>query len=239
MVKTTRAAAPSATTIRELFDRIAPVYDSFNQQLSFGLHQVWKHMTVEWSRATPGQTCLDVCCGSGDLAFLLARQVGSSGKVYGLDFSAAQLAVARQRAAQQWQLPPIDWIEGDALAIPFADDTFDTITMGYGLRNLTDRFQGLQELRRVLKPEGRAAVLDFHRPQLHFMRQFQQWYLDNIVVPTAERWCLADDYAYISPSLDGFPPGDEQVRLSLSAGFSHAVHYPTAGGLMGILVLTR
>lgn len=238
------ASAPSADTIRALFDRIAPVYDDFNQQLSWGFHRVWKQMAVDWSAAGTGHTCLDVCCGSGDLALLLARRTGPTGEVHGVDFSAAQLRIAQRKAMAQYPIPylkmaALRWLEGDALALPFADATFDAATMGYGLRNLTDIPQGLRELHRVLKPGARAAVLDFHQPQSAWMQQFQQWYLDKIVVSTAEQYGLTDEYAYIGPSLDRFPSADRQVQLGLTAGFSTAIHYAIAGGLMGVLVLTR
>lgn len=232
-------ALPTAQEIQALFDRIAPVYDDFNQQLSWGLHQVWKQMTVDWSGAAPGHTCLDVCCGSGDLALLLARRVGPEGRVYGLDFSAAQLAIACQKATGKFGLASIEWVEGDALHLPFLEAQFDAATMAYGLRNLTDIPQGLQELCRVLKPGAKAAILDFHQPQSPWMRQFQQWYLDRIVVSTAERYGLTDEYAYISPSVDRFPAGREQVQLAKTAGFQDAVHYAIAGGLMGVLLVER
>jgi ubiquinone/menaquinone biosynthesis methyltransferase len=230
---------PSAQEIQTLFDRIAPVYDEFNQQLSWGLHQVWKQMAVDWSGAAVGQTCLDVCCGSGDVALLLARRVGASGTVYGLDFSAAQLAIARQKASQHLGLAPIHWVEGDALALPFADAEFDAATMAYGLRNLTNIPQALGELHRVLKGGTRAAILDFHQPQSPWLRQFQRWYLERVVVSTAERCGLTEEYAYISPSVDRFPLGPEQVELAKSAGFTGATHYAIAGGLMGVLVVTK
>lgn len=232
-------SAPSAHEIQQLFDRIAPVYDDFNQQLSWGLHRIWKQMTVDWSRAAPGHTCLDVCCGSGDLTLLLARRVGPSGEVYGLDFSPAQLAIARQKATQPFHQPLLHWVEGDALALPFDDHQFDAVTMAYGLRNLTNRLQGLQELRRVLKPGARAAILDFHQPQARWLKSFQQWYLDTVVVPTAQQCGLTDEYAYIGPSIGRFPLGPEQVELAIASGFAQAIHYPIAGGLMGILVLTK
>ncbi len=240
-------APPSATDIQGLFDRIAPVYDSLNERLSFGLHRVWKRMAVRWSGAAPGQQVLDVCCGSGDLALLLAQQVGATGTVYGLDFSAELLAVAEKR----WQslsggelrracpTLSIHWVQGDALALPFEANTFDAATMGYGLRNLTDIPQGLAELRRVLKPGASAAILDFHRPQGWMAEQFQRWYLEALVVPTAEQMGLTDEYAYIGPSVDRFPTGPEQVELARQAGFEQAVHYPIAGGLMGVLVVSR
>jgi demethylphylloquinol methyltransferase len=228
-----------ATEIRALFDRIAPVYDEFNQSLSWGLHRIWKQMAVQWSGAQTGMTCLDVCCGSGDLALLLARAVGATGQVYGADFAIAQLAIARQRAQALGFTHYTHWQEADALALPFADNHFDAATMGYGLRNLTDISQGLQELRRVLKPGAKAAILDFHRPQQPWMQQFQRWYLDTVVVSAADRCGLTDEYAYINPSIERFPTGREQEQLALQAGFGHAVHYAIAGGMMGVLVVTR
>lgn len=195
-------------------------------------------MAVRWSQAQEGQTCLDLCCGSGDLAVMLARQVGATGTVYGVDFSAELLAAARDRTSRHPQPAPIHWTLGDALALPFEAASFDAATMGYGLRNLTDIPQGLRELRRVLKPGATAAILDFHRPQGAFIEQFQQWYLDTIVVPTARQMGLTEEYAYIAPSLDRFPLGPEQVDLARQAGFTQAVHYPIAGGLMGVLVVS-
>jgi demethylmenaquinone methyltransferase/2-methoxy-6-polyprenyl-1,4-benzoquinol methylase len=229
---------PTATDIQGLFDRIAPAYDSLNERLSFGLHRVWKRMAVRWSSAAPGHTALDVCCGSGDLALMLARQVGAAGTVYGVDFSAALLAVAAGRAGRRHPPSALHWIQGDALALPIESASIDAATMGYGLRNLTDITQGLRELRRVLKPGARAAILDFHRPQGALAEQFQRWYLKTLVVPTAEAMGLTDEYAYIGPSVDRFPTGPEQVDLARQVGFDRAIHYPIAGGLMGVLVVS-
>lgn len=230
---------PSAPTIQSLFDRIAPVYDDFNQQLSWGLHHVWKQMAVDWSAAAAGQTGLDVCCGSGDLALLLAKRVGPTGQVYGLDFAPAQLAIAAQKAQKRLALAQLHWVQGDALCLPFDDNKFDAATMGYGLRNLTDIPQGLEELHRVLKAGAKAAILDFHQPRQPWMQIFQQWYLDRVVVPAAARCGLTEEYAYISPSLERFPSGAEQVQLAIRAGFTTATHYPIAGGLMGVLVAVK
>lgn len=231
--------AQPAQPIRDLFDRIAPVYDELNQSLSFGLHRVWKQMAVKWSEAQPGMRCLDVCCGSGDLALLLAKRVGAKGHVTGADFATAQLAIAQQRAEQQHLTHYTTWVEADALALPFETNVFEAATMGYGLRNLTDINRGLRELHRVLVPGAKAAVLDFHRPQHSWMQQFQQWYLETVVVPTANRCGLTEEYAYIGPSVDRFPQGPEQVALAHRAGFTQAVHYPLMGGLMGVLVATK
>jgi ubiquinone/menaquinone biosynthesis methyltransferase len=226
--------------IQEIFNRIAPIYDQLNDLLSLGQHRIWKQMTVKWSDTQPGDTCLDLCCGSGDLALLLAKQTGVTGKVFGLDFSAEQLAIASHRHPSI--ISPssqINWIEGDALNLPFADNYFDSATMGYGLRNVTDIPRSLKELYRVLKPGAKAAILDLHRPQNHLMQSFQQWYLENLVVPTAEKFGMTQEYAYINPSLAKFPTGSEQIALARQAGFTTATHYPIAGAMMGVLVVTK
>lgn len=229
----------SATEIQEIFNRIAPVYDQLNNALSFGQHRIWKLMTVKWSQPKLGDRGLDICCGSGDLAQLLARKVGTTGQVVGLDFSREQLAIARQRATRESPLLSIDWIEGDALNLPFEDGTFDCATMGYGLRNVTDIPRCLLELHRVLKLGATVGILDFHRPSQPWMRRFQQWYLQTLVVPTAERFGLTEEYAYINPSLERFPTGSQQVQLATQAGFTQAIHYPITGGMMGVLVATK
>ncbi len=225
--------------IQALFDRIAPVYDQLNHSLSFGQHRIWKQMTVKWSGAKRGDVALDLCCGSGDIAQLLHQKVGKTGQVYGADFAAAQLQVARDRSESRCLKPPIEWIQADVLALPFADQTFDCATMGYGLRNVIDILRSLKEIHRVLKPGAKAAILDMHRPDNAIVRGFQQWYLDEIVVPTAERFGLTEEYAYIAPSLDKFPTGFEQIDLAKQAGFAQATHYPIAGGTMGVLVITK
>lgn len=225
--------------VHSIFDRIAPVYDQLNDILSLGQHRIWKEMTVKWSRASWGDTCLDLCCGSGDLAFRLARRVGKSGKVYAVDFSSELLRIAKQRSQFQYPTPSISWIEADVLDLPFEDNQFDAATIGYGLRNVKDISLCLKELYRVLKPNGTAAILDFHRPQSPLIRAFQQWYLNNIVVTIATNMNMKAEYAYISPSLDRFPNGSEQVKLSLQVGFEQATHYPIANGIMGVLVVTK
>lgn len=226
--------------IQALFNRIAPVYDQMNDWLSLGQHRIWKKMAVLWTQAKPGDTGLDLCCGSGDLAGLLAQKIGPSGQVFGVDFSCEQLAIAQKRPLP-YTLPsaPIQWQQADALDLPFPDNFFDCATMGYGLRNVIDIRRSLEELHRVLKPDAHAAILDLHRPSSWVARTFQQWYLATVVVPVAENFGLKDEYAYLYPSLEKFPSGTEQVALALEAGFSRATHYPIAGGMMGVLVVQK
>ncbi|MFQ4140717.1 bifunctional demethylmenaquinone methyltransferase/2-methoxy-6-polyprenyl-1,4-benzoquinol methylase UbiE [Chlorogloeopsis sp. ULAP02] len=228
-----------ANEIRNIFDRIAPVYDQLNDWLSLGQHRIWKEMTVKWSEAKVGDTCLDLCCGSGDLAFRLARRVKATGKVYGVDFSPGLLEIAQTRSQAQYPSFAIAWVEADVLDLPFENNQFDAATMGYGLRNVTDIPRCLKELHRVLKIGAKAAILDFHRPTDSTARAFQQWYLGNLVVPIAEQMGLKEEYAYISPSLDRFPTGKNQVEIALKVGFTTATHYPIANGMMGVLVVNK
>jgi demethylphylloquinol methyltransferase len=235
----TQNITSEASEIQAIFDRIATRYDDLNDRLSFGQHRIWKTMAVKWSNPQPGNTALDICCGSGDLAFMLAKKVGRQGKVVGLDFACQQLQIATKKQQANLADFPMEWIEGDALNLPFSDRFFDCATMGYGLRNVTNIPQCLQEVYRVLKPKALVSILDFHRPESFYMDAFQKWYLNNIVIPTAQNFNLTEEYAYLIPSLVKFPTGKEQVKLAYSAGFTKAVHYPLVGGMMGVLVLKK
>lgn len=228
-----------ASQIQAIFDRIATQYDHLNDRLSLGQHRIWKMMAVKWSNPQPGDTALDICCGSGDLAFMLAKKIGHHGKVIGLDFACQQLQIAAERQQTKFANFPLQWVEGDALNLPFVDNYIDCATMGYGLRNVTDIPRCLQEVYRVLKPGSHIAILDFHRPESFYMDAFQQWYLNNIVIPTAQSLNMTEEYAYLIPSLAKFPTGQEQVKLAYSAGFTKATHYPLVGGMMGVLVLQK
>lgn len=233
------SADPAA--VRELFERIAPRYDALNDLLSAGLHRHWKRTLVASLRPEPGERFLDLCCGTGDLALLLAERVRPGGEVVGLDAAAAPLAVARRRAARQSWLP-VRWRLADVLASGLPAGWADGATMAYGLRNLADPAAGLRELRRLLRSGGRAAVLDFNRPDpadplAERLSGFQRGYLRGVVVPVAAAAGLEAQYAYLEESLRRFPTGRQQERLALEAGFSVARHQPEAFGLMGRLEL--
>ena len=233
------AADPAA--VRDLFERIAPRYDALNDLLSAGLHRHWKRTLLAVLRPQPGERFVDLCCGTGDLALLLAERVRPGGDVLGLDAAAAPLKRARERAARQPWLA-VRWLQGDALATGLPAGWADGATMAYGLRNLSDPAAGLRELHRLLRPGGRAAVLDFNRPdpadpQAARISGFQQGYLRRVVVPVAAAAGLEEQYAYLEASLRRFPTGPEQERLAREAGFASARHWPVAFGLMGRLDL--
>ena len=188
-----------------IFTNISPVYDILNDGLSLGLHRRWKRRVVKLSECTTGDRALDVCCGSGDIAFRLSRAVGSEGHVSALDFSSDMLSYAVQRSVAKRLLrneraATISWVHGDALELPFEDEEFDGVTIGYGLRNVADRDLCLREVHRVLKREKKAVILDFNSPKetKQYINRFRNFCLDTFVVPTATlcgfrcvRHCLA------------------------------------------------
>ena len=227
---------PQAVT--DLFERIAPAYDRLNDLLSLGLHRIWKRQAIAWLSPQSGQRLLDLCCGTGDLALVMAEKVRPGGLVLGLDAAEAPLAQARSRAARAPWLP-LEFQRGDALATQLGDGWADGAVMAYGLRNLRDPALGLQELRRLLRPGGRAVVLDFNRPEdpQGLTARFQRLYLRQLVVPLARKAGLEAQYAYLEDSLARFPTGAQQEQLALAAGFAEASHQPLAGGQMGMLQL--
>ena len=224
--------------VRDLFERIAPAYDRLNDLLSLGLHRIWKRQAIAWLAPQPGQRLIDLCCGTGDLALVLAEKVRPGGLVLGLDAAEAPLAQARARAARAPWLP-LEFQRGDALDTQLADGWADGAVMAYGLRNLQDPALGLQELHRLLRAGGRAVVLDFNRPEdpQGLTARFQRLYLRQLVVPLARKAVLEAQYAYLEDSLARFPTGGQQEQLALAAGFTQAHHQPLAGGQMGMLQL--
>lgn len=195
--------AQRADGVRALFETVARRYDWLNDVQSLGLHRRWKATLVHRTRLGLGQHALDVCCGTGDVAFALAR---TGARVTGLDFSPAMLDVARARSLRLRHESTITWVQGDALALPFPDATFDAITISYGLRNLANLEAGLAEMQRVARPGGRVLSLDFGHPVNPLWRRLYFGYL-QIAVPVFGR-CLAGSaaaYAYILESLRHYP----------------------------------
>ena len=223
--------------IEQMFDDVAPRYDQLNDLLSFGLHRYWKRQLIRWLRPVPGETWLDLCCGTGDLALQLARYVRPSGRVIGLDTAFAPLQLARLRQQREPWLQ-VEWFQGDALDTGLDDSCVDGALMAYGLRNLKDPAAGLKELRRLVRAGGRAGILDFNRLQpTDPLGQFQRFYLRRLVVPIAAINGLADHYAYLEESLQRFPDGAMQEQMAVRAGFVEARHRTLMAGQMGILLL--
>jgi demethylmenaquinone methyltransferase/2-methoxy-6-polyprenyl-1,4-benzoquinol methylase len=219
-----------AHKVNTLFDKIAPRYDFINDVQSFGWHRLWKRKAVGLADANEQTRALDLCCGTGDLAWALARQ---GAHVTGLDFSEAMLAIAQNRRIP-CPHPPV-FLRGDAQRLPFPDQSFEVVTISYGLRNLARWQLGLEEMVRVAKPGGRIIVLDFGKPDNPLWRSCYFAYL-RWMVPVFGRLFCGDSqaYAYILESLRHFPAqrGIEK-RLCQLPCHDVTTHH-LLGGVMGL-----
>ena len=206
MTHETGTLAPDG--VRSMFDRIAPVYDAMNRIMTAGLDRTWRRLAVE-AVVQPGDRVLDACCGTGDLALAAERE---GGIVTGLDFSAEMLVRARRKSGS------ITWVQGDLLALPFEDASFDAATVGFGVRNVADLEAGLRELRRVLRPGGRLAILEITQPRGPLRPFFSLWF-DRIVPLLGKVLPGGKAYTYLPASVRRFPGADGLAALMHDAGF--------------------
>jgi demethylmenaquinone methyltransferase/2-methoxy-6-polyprenyl-1,4-benzoquinol methylase len=223
-----------AAKVNDLFAAIARRYDLLNDLQSFGLHRHWKRRVVELAAVRPGQRALDICCGTGDLALALAR---SGAEVVGLDFSQAMLEIAENRRLKSTpsSIPNPKFIQGDAQQLPFPENSFDAVTVGYGLRNLANWEAGLHEMVRTAKPGGRLVVLDFGKPPNALWREIYFTHL-KMTVPLLG-WLFggnADAYAYILESLKHYPAQDGVAAKMWELSLSNVHVFNLLGGAMAI-----
>ena len=232
-------ATPEPGRIQQMFDEIAGSYDRLNDLMTAGLHHRWRDMGVLLAGVGPGDSALDVCCGTGDFAFALRRAVGPEGRVVGVDISEEMLKVARDKSGrnQLW----VDFRAGDVLDLPFADGEFDACTVGFGIRNVPDITRAFSEMRRVCRPGGRVVCLEITQPRIPVFKQFYSlWF--NHAVPQLGRLAARDEsaYRYLPASVKRFPApevlksmmeaaGLKNVRYQLLAGGIIALHYALAG----------
>ena len=214
-----------AEGVRAMFDRIAPVYDAMNRVMTAGLDQRWRRLTAR-EVARPGARVLDACCGTGDLAVACAR---TGAAVTGVDFSERMLARARRKA------PWLEWVQGDLLALPFADASFDGATVGFGVRNVTDLERALAELRRVLRRGGRVGILEITRPRGALAPFYRLWF-DAIVPLLGKVLPGGAAYTYLPASVRRFPAPDELAALLAAAGFERVRYRLLAGGIVALHV---
>ncbi|HYI74684.1 MAG TPA: bifunctional demethylmenaquinone methyltransferase/2-methoxy-6-polyprenyl-1,4-benzoquinol methylase UbiE [Gaiellaceae bacterium] len=214
--------------VRGMFDRIAPIYDVMNRVMTVGLDRRWRKLAVT-EVVWPGDRVLDACCGTGDLAVEAERR---GGRVVGLDFSERMLERARKKSGA------IEWVQGDALALPFGDREFDAATVGFGVRNLADLEAGLRELARVLKPGGRVAVLEITRPRGILKPFFRLWF-DGVVPVLGKVLPGGEAYTYLPASVRRFPGPEDLSALFESAGFESVRYRLLGGGIVALHVGTR
>jgi demethylmenaquinone methyltransferase / 2-methoxy-6-polyprenyl-1,4-benzoquinol methylase len=208
-----------------MFDRIAGFYDVMNSVMTAGLHHRWRERAADLARLRPGARALDVATGTGDLAVELARRVAPGGEVIGSDFSQGMLARARTKA------PELTWEWGNALELPYPDDSFDAATVGFGARNFSDLERGLAEMARVVKPGGRVVVLEITTPTKPPLSTFFSIWFDR-VVPLLGRFDEA--YTYLPKSVKRFPGPDALGGVLSRAGLEDVRWILTAGGIIAL-----
>ena len=235
------ASAPVAASgtlaepqVREMFDRIAGVYDALNTVMTAGLHHRWRARAVALAAPAPGDRVLDVATGTGDLAFGLAGAVGPSGTVLATDFSERMLEVARAKAARRGVGPSLSFSPANALALPFADDEFAAATVGFGVRNFDDLQRGLDELARVVRPGGRVVVLEMTTPRRPPLSTFFSLWFDRIVPVLGRLAGDPDAYTYLPSSVRRFPGPERLAEMLYGAGLRDVRYVVTAGGIIAL-----
>jgi demethylmenaquinone methyltransferase/2-methoxy-6-polyprenyl-1,4-benzoquinol methylase len=218
---TARSGTLSPEGVQTMFDRIAPVYDVMNRVMTAGLDQRWRRATVR-AVVEPGDRVLDAACGTGDLAIIAAK---AGATVTGLDFSEKMLQRARRKK------PDLEWIQGDLLALPFEDDTFDAATVGFGVRNVADLPGSIAELRRVLRPGGRLGILEITRPRGP-LRFFYSLWFDRVVPRLGKVLPGGEAYTYLPASVRRFPGPDDLAAQM--AGFRDVDYRLFAGGIVAL-----
>src|SRR5919199_368187 len=214
--------------VRAMFDRIARVYDLMNSVMTVGLHQRWRERAADLAELRPGDRALDVATGTGDLAMALERRVGPRGEVVGSDFSEAMLELARAKA------PDVEFEWGNALELPYPDDSFDAATVGFGARNFSDLARGLAEMTRVVRPGGRVVVLEITTPERPPLSWFFRVWFDRLVPLLGRVAGDPDAYSYLPDSVRRFPNARGLAAAMTAVGLVRVRWLLTAGGIIAI-----
>jgi demethylmenaquinone methyltransferase/2-methoxy-6-polyprenyl-1,4-benzoquinol methylase len=237
MTVSAQAAGPGTldeTEVRVMFDRIAGVYDRLNSVMTAGLHHAWRRRAADLAAVGPGDRVLDVATGTGDLAFELAGRVAPGGEVVGSDFSERMLELARTKAATARPGAAVRFEPGNALALPYAADSFDACTVGFGARNFSDLEQGLSEMARVVRPGGRVVVLEITTPTKPPLSTFFSLWFDRVVPMLGRAAGDADAYTYLPNSVKRFPGPERLAEMFWAGGLRHVRYVLTAGGIIAI-----
>ena len=224
--------------VRHVFESVAGNYDLMNDLMSGGLHRIWKRRLIQQIRPRPGMACLDVAGGTGDIAFLLhakTKDAQGNSQITVSDINPAMLEVGQQRAIDRGLLGKMQWVEGNAESLPFADNSFDLYTIAFGLRNVARIDMALRDAHRVLKPGGRFFCLEFSRPVTSVLRKAYDLYSFNVIPFLGEK--VAQDrasYQYLVESIRQFPHQKTLVHKMEQAGFRHCSYHNMSAGIVAI-----
>lgn len=224
-----------ARRVRGVFDSVAPNYDVMNDLMSGGLHRLWKSFALSQTHLRPGQRALDVAGGTGDLTRGLAKQVGQQGLVVCSDINAAMLSQGRDRLIDSGLLQGVYYVQANAECLPFADASFDCVTIGFGLRNVTDKSAALRSMRRVLRPGGQLLVLEFSTPTAPGLKPLYDAYSFK-VLPVLGRLVArdADSYRYLAESIRKHPDADTLRDMMQDVGFEDCRYHSLTGGIVAL-----
>lgn len=221
--------------VREVFDSVAGKYDLMNDLMSGGVHRLWKQFTLAQTGLRPGQLALDVAGGTGDLSAGMSAQVGEDGLVVLSDINASMLAVGRDRMLDRGVLRNLRCALANAECLPFADETFDCVTIAFGLRNVTDKPAALASMRRVLKPGGRLLVLEFSKPVVPGLKPVYDTYSFSVLPWLGQRIAGdADSYRYLAESIRKFPDQQTLLQMMRDAGLEDCRHHNLSGGIVAL-----
>lgn len=227
--------AEKAARVRAVFESVADNYDLMNDLMSAGAHRVWKRFTLSQTGLRPGQRALDVAGGTGDLAAGMARQVGSTGLVILSDINAAMLANGRDALTDRGVVGNVRYAIANAERLPFPDASFDCITIGFGLRNVTDKAAALRSMARALKPGGQLMVLEFSHPVLPGLKPIYDAYSFS-VLPWLGKVVARDEasYRYLAESIRRFPTQDALLAMMQDAGLEGCRYHNLTGGIVAL-----
>ena len=224
-----------ADRVRTVFDSVASRYDIMNDLMSFGIHRLWKHIAVDLAGVRSGMKVLDLASGTGDLASRFAGLVGSEGEVVMSDINLAMLEEGRKRMVDEGYAGNIEYMQIDAESIPFPENSFHVVTIAFGLRNVTDKDQALREMYRVLKPGGRALVLEFSKPVNKPLEKLYDFYSFK-ALPLMGKLVArdADSYRYLAESIRMHPDQETLRGMMEEAGFERCDFHNLTGGIVAV-----
>ncbi len=221
--------------VRNVFDSVAVKYDLMNDLMSFGIHRIWKRITIQLSGAREGSQILDLAGGTGDLTRLFSHKVGKTGNIVLSDINNAMLTVGRDRLTDEGIVDNVRYAQANAEALPFADNSFDCITISFGLRNVTDKAAALKSMYRVLKPGGRLLVLEFSHPQSALVKKGYDFYSFNLLPKLGKLFAGdADSYQYLAESIRMHPDQETLKTMMEEADFDHCEYFNLTQGIVAL-----